>query len=1039
MALLPLAASAAQLRAVEALSPYYGLVPQIVVYGEGAEPLTVASYTFDGYFSGQACTEAQKLTPAQVQAMPAGTPLWAKVTGKNGYEGSKIASFEIKKMPLLITGAFVAEKDQKVYAAAEPTGNLFTVTAIEDKVNHADFTAIFENKITFAREFESVLDPVGYYGLIATITDNELAANYTVESADILIAGDPAKFEITPKAFTTGDEGTVTISVSANLTYNGDFQKATVVVTDKVLGTLTEATYYTAAEAAAHNAALGVPVAAGGAVPADFADVTGADAEGDVLTAGEAEAYNNVLVVAEGDPKDGDYYLVWANNKNAKLKTADGAPQVTIKGMGNYQAGAVAPEKFTIKQATLIVTPSAEKVYDGHDNIPTLPTEAAVGVGENPTVKDGQVIENNNVTYTFQGFVAEEDATIITINTTDALEVHVKEAPALVWKATKTNPHVSEGNVIKFSNADINKCFTTTNDNYYFYANEGTFDITKKNITVTVGDKTLKHGDPEVYTVTPAGHIHEGTGENKVNDDDAIKDAIMVVREAAAGVGYDYDLNARFMTNAEIDATTLSAAKKTAAKNAVNDYNITAVTKGKLTLENANLTIALNESKFTLTKVYDGQDINITTDIKNKANLIIIGLQDQQETVDLTNLTLTAVPNANDNIKDAGTYQLVLAGASIEGYDITYVPSQYKITKRPIKLNIPEQSFQTTKVPTVAQNYTFETIMDGDEPLEEQGVASTDNVKDVFKLWFAQGDEFDVDINAVTGVISTAAGNSFVNNVDETTLHGIIAVDPETEGSVFDNYAFFYGGTGKFNVIAVGERVLNEKSDLTQLVASEADEDVILESDRQIKKNVWASLVLPFNTTVRQVSNALGYAVVDMFVEDLNSDAMNFKLYMGEIPAYTPFLVKTDETVNLNNVVFEDVRIVALTDANRGNLTQSNKSYNFNGNMNYDVIGEEFWSDGSKMTEDGIQFNKYAATAKCRAMKAYITAKAGVSAAPQIFIEEPDGSTTAINAITAEKVNAVKEGWYTLNGVKLNAAPVEKGIYINNGKKVVIK
>ena len=714
--------------------------------------------------------------------------------------------------------------------------------------------------------------------------------------------------------------------------------------------------------------------------------------------------------------------------------------------MGNYQAGAVAAEKFTIKQATLIVTPSAEKVYDGHDNIPTLPTEAKVGAAadENPTVNSGQTIKNDNVTFTFQGFVGNENATIITVNTDD----DPKEAPVLEWKATKTNAHASEGNVIKFKNEDINKCFATTNNNYFFYANEGTFDIKPKAITVTVEDKTLKHGDPEVYTVTTTGHIQEGTGTGKVNDDQALLDAIKVVRETPEGdVAYDFDLNAVFMTADEIAAKTYdadktkNAARIAAAKNAIIDYTFAPedVTKGKLTLENSSLTIALNESKFTLTKVYDGQDINITTDIKNKTNLIIIGLKDQQETVDLTNLTLTAVPNANDNIKDAGTYQLVLAGASIEGYDITYVPSQYKITKRPIKLNIPEQSFQTTKVPTVAQNYTIETIMDGDEPLEEQGVASTDNVKDVFKLWFAQGDEQDVQINAVTGVITTAAGNSFVNNVDETTLHGIIAVDPETEGSVFANYAFFYGGTGKFNVIAVGERVLNEKSDLTQLVASVADEDVILESDRQIKKNVWASLVLPFNTTVRQVSNALGYAVVDMFVEDLNSDAMNFKLYMGEIPAYTPFLVKTDETVNLNNVVFEGVRIVALTDANRGNLTQSNKSYNFNGNMNYDVIGEEFWSDGSKMTEDGIQFNKYAATAKCRAMKAYITAKAGVSAAPQIFIEEPDGSTTAINAITAEKVNAVKEGWYTLNGVKLNAAPVEKGIYINNGKKVVIK
>ena len=31
------------------------------------------------------------------------------------------------------------------------------------------------------------------------------------------------------------------------------------------------------------------------------------------------------------------------------------------------------------------------------------------------------------------------------------------------------------------------------------------------------------------------------------------------------------------------------------------------------------------------------------------------------------------------------------------------------------------------------------------------------------------------------------------------------------------------------------------------------------------------------------------------------------------------------------------------------------------------------------------------------------------------------------------------EAWYTLNGVRLNGKPTKKGIYINNGKKIVIK
>ena len=59
--------------------------------------------------------------------------------------------------------------------------------------------------------------------------------------------------------------------------------------------------------------------------------------------------------------------------------------------------------------------------------------------------------------------------------------------------------------------------------------------------------------------------------------------------------------------------------------------------------------------------------------------------------------------------------------------------------------------------------------------------------------------------------------------------------------------------------------------------------------------------------------------------------------------------------------------------------------------------------------------------------------------APSIIVEEADGSTTAISGITADGVAVKAEGWYTIDGMKLNAAPTQKGIYINNGKKIVVK
>ena len=45
--------------------------------------------------------------------------------------------------------------------------------------------------------------------------------------------------------------------------------------------------------------------------------------------------------------------------------------------------------------------------------------------------------------------------------------------------------------------------------------------------------------------------------------------------------------------------------------------------------------------------------------------------------------------------------------------------------------------------------------------------------------------------------------------------------------------------------------------------------------------------------------------------------------------------------------------------------------------------------------------------------------------------------TTGIDAI--ENVTIDNEGWYDLQGRKLQSAPNRKGIYIHNGKKVVVR
>ena len=52
-----------------------------------------------------------------------------------------------------------------------------------------------------------------------------------------------------------------------------------------------------------------------------------------------------------------------------------------------------------------------------------------------------------------------------------------------------------------------------------------------------------------------------------------------------------------------------------------------------------------------------------------------------------------------------------------------------------------------------------------------------------------------------------------------------------------------------------------------------------------------------------------------------------------------------------------------------------------------------------------------------------------------------NGEVTAIGTLHTRtgEVSFDSEAWYTLDGKRLNAKPNTKGIYVNNGKKVVIK
>ena len=298
-------------------------------------------------------------------------------------------------------------------------------------------------------------------------------------------------------------------------------------------------------------------------------------------------------------------------------------------------------------------------------------------------------------------------------------------------------------------------------------------------------------------------------------------------------------------------------------------------------------------------------------------------------------------------------------------------------------------------------------------------------------------------------------GDDELNCVEgETYEHAIVVTaNPEEEGFANKNYDIHvvFGEVTILNantlVISNTDANMYNKIQLAADACDPEDEDtfwdVTFSVGRTLKANKWESFVLPFEVSVGQLSAALkaaagqdyGYAIFNVYNES-SSDASNvrFSLNMTNIPANTPFLVKTEKDVALGtNVVIEDVCIIDPESANptkevAGKVTMVGCYEDTPITKNDYFFFQGTWLNGADSTTEPTILP---------ATMAYWTP---ADPKARVFVEDFENGTTVIKEISAETMREIAaDGWYTVNGIKLQSIPTEKGVYINNGKKVVIK
>ena len=242
---------------------------------------------------------------------------------------------------------------------------------------------------------------------------------------------------------------------------------------------------------------------------------------------------------------------------------------------------------------------------------------------------------------------------------------------------------------------------------------------------------------------------------------------------------------------------------------------------------------------------------------------------------------------------------------------------------------------------------------------------------------------------------------------------------------------FYAEASSQYQWMSIADGELLSAENIADAVAYDESEDNTIEDvdvanvtiTRTIKAD-YNTVVLPFDLTSNQVEAAFGtgtevFAFSETGEENAEDITINFnKVVAGTISANVPVLVKA--TVASTEQEFNGVQVVAPTE---GAIVEGTNA-SFIG-----VFGPTTIDKGHFFVGNGAIY-KSAGSTSINAFRAYIRlANPNTSAEVKLFI---DGLATRLSEINGAAENGAV---YNLAGQRVNKA--QKGIFIQNGKKVV--
>ena len=309
-----------------------------------------------------------------------------------------------------------------------------------------------------------------------------------------------------------------------------------------------------------------------------------------------------------------------------------------------------------------------------------------------------------------------------------------------------------------------------------------------------------------------------------------------------------------------------------------------------------------------------------------------------------------------------------------------------------------------------------------------------------------------------------------LNAVDGVVADSYAEEDAAHENPLNDNWKYIFNFTKGGIKLGAAKTLYLDPTDaqLAQKIAdAAASEEEYAVSFDHLEMNIgeWYAMVLPFDIDPKEMVAAADRYVIFNELNKAGTTDQNFKftLKFEPIPAGTPFLVKfaanADDAEGTKvdwsafdfgeEATFDIIDVITATETDfvtfDGTYEAFSMQNNKKGANEADLQARVWWLCDTEYNGKNTWLKPTNKAHTVNPMEAYLIAPEGNSwteYAPSFTVEDFDGQTTAIKSLSADKINnlnVVADGWHTVGGMKLQGAPTQKGVYINNGKKVVVK